>query len=146
MAHLVDEAELLARVRPDVPRVESDAIARAMAKEPGDRWQTAESLRDALEEGRVPTVQVPGFRLSRSSRRAKVVAAGLVVAALGGGGRGREGNAQLSSHLNVVAVAPFDIIAPDWKRARSGARESSMFWRASSTAQARCAPSRRRWC
>ena len=113
VAHFVDEAEPLARVRPDVPRVVSNAIARAMAKEPGDRWQTAESLRDALEEGRVPTVQVPGFRLSRSSRRAKVVAAGLVVAALGGGGVVAKGTLSSPLDPNVVAVAPFDVIAPD---------------------------------
>ena len=113
VAHLVDEAKPLATVRPDVPRVVSDAIARAMAKEPGDRWQTAEELRDALEEGRVPTVQLPGFRPSRSSRRAKVVAAGLVVSVLAGGGAVAKGTLTSPLDPNVVAVAPFDVIAPD---------------------------------
>ena len=113
VAHLVEEAEPLAHLRPEVPRVVSDAIARAMAKEPGGRWQTAEGFRDALEEGRVPTVQVPGFRLKRSSRRAKLVAAGLVVAALAGGGAVAKGTLTSTLDPNMVAVAPFDVIAPD---------------------------------
>ena len=113
VAHLTEEAKPLAQVRPEVPPAVSDAIARAMAKEPGERWQSAEMLRDALEEGRVPTVQVPGFRLRRSSRRAKVAAACLVVVALGGGGVVAKETLDSPLDPNVVAVAPFDVIAPD---------------------------------
>ena len=113
VAHLTEEAEPLTRGRAEVPRVVSDAIARAIAKEPSDRWQTADLLRDALEEARMPTAQLPGFRLVGPKRRGKLIAASIVLGVLAGGSVLASG--KLSSPLdpNVVAVAPFDVIAPD---------------------------------
>ena len=121
VAHLTEQAQPLTRERPEVPRVVSDAIARAIAKSPDDRWQTADLLRDALDEARLPTTQMPGVRLPLASRRARLVGAGVALAALAGGGViARE---TLGSPLdpNVVAVAPFDVIAPD--------AETRMLWR-----------------
>jgi hypothetical protein len=121
VAHLTEDAEPLTRARAEVPRVVSDAIARAIAKNPGDRWQTADLLRDALEEARMPTAQLPGFRLAGPTRRAKLIAASIAVAALAGGSVVASGTLSSPLDPNVVAVAPFDVIAPD--------SETRMLWR-----------------
>src|SRR5688572_22511245 len=113
VAHLTEDATPLSRERPEVPRVVSDALARAMAKDPKDRWQTAEMLRDALEAGRMPTTQIPGFHIPLPSRRAQIAAAGLTVAALVGGAVFARGALTSPLDPDVVAVAPFDVIAPD---------------------------------
>jgi serine/threonine-protein kinase len=113
VAHLTEEAEPVARGRPDIPRVVSDAIAKAMAKKPEDRWQTADAFRDALEEGRVPTMQRPALRLAGTSRRARLVTAGLTLVAVAGVVAVARGTLSSTLDPNVVAVAPFDVIAPD---------------------------------
>ena len=121
VAHLTEDPEPLTRSGGEIPRVVSDAIARAIAKNPGDRWQTADLLRDALEEARMPTAQLPGFRVAVPKRRARLIAAGIAIAALAGGSVVASGSLNSPVDPNVVAVAPFDVIAPD--------SETRMLWR-----------------
>ena len=47
-AHLAQIPKPLRDVRPEVPGVLADAIARGLAKDPADRFQTAAAFRDAL--------------------------------------------------------------------------------------------------
>ncbi|HET6700931.1 MAG TPA: protein kinase [Gemmatimonadaceae bacterium] len=113
VAHLTEEAAPLFRVRPEVPRIVSDALARAMAKAPQDRWQTADLLRDALDEGRTPTTQTRGFRLPVRSRRWQVATLCLTALAVAGAAAVTHGMRNTALDPNVVAVAPFDVIAAD---------------------------------
>jgi eukaryotic-like serine/threonine-protein kinase len=46
--HLTQPAPDLRALRPDIPAELAAGIARAMAKAPADRWQTAAAMRDAL--------------------------------------------------------------------------------------------------
>jgi serine/threonine-protein kinase len=46
--HLTQPAPDIRELRPDVPAVIAGAITRALAKTPGDRWETAAAMRDAL--------------------------------------------------------------------------------------------------
>jgi serine/threonine-protein kinase len=48
LKHVGERPRPIAELRPDVPATLRDAIERALAKEPDDRWPTAGALRDAL--------------------------------------------------------------------------------------------------
>ncbi len=53
-----DEPEPIDQVRPDVPRPLADAIMSSLAKDPGERYASAEQMRAALDDarqGRAPT-------------------------------------------------------------------------------------------
>ena len=54
LKHITERPRAIAESRPDVPRALRDAIERAMAKGPDDRWPTAAALRDALVAGEAP--------------------------------------------------------------------------------------------
>ncbi len=71
----------LRTLRAEVPRPLADVVEKALAKEPGDRYQTAGELAEALRAAAEATGlrrMLGGFRLKRSRRLA--VAAALVVA------------------------------------------------------------------
>ena len=51
--HLTQPAPDLRTLRPDTPRELSEAIARALAKTPDSRWQTAAAMRESLAGARV---------------------------------------------------------------------------------------------
>jgi serine/threonine-protein kinase len=51
--HLTQPAPDLRTQRPDTPRELSEAIARALAKTPDSRWQTAAAMRESLAGARV---------------------------------------------------------------------------------------------
>ena len=51
LKHVSERPRAINELRPDTPKVLSDAIERALAKEPEERWPTAASLRDALFGG-----------------------------------------------------------------------------------------------
>jgi serine/threonine protein kinase len=51
--HLTQQAPDLRTLRPDAPRELAEAIARALAKSPDDRWQTAAAMRESLAGARV---------------------------------------------------------------------------------------------
>jgi eukaryotic-like serine/threonine-protein kinase len=46
--HLTQQAPDVRTLRPEAPGVLADAIARALAKRPEDRWESAAAMRDAL--------------------------------------------------------------------------------------------------
>ncbi len=73
-AHLAQIPRPLEELRADVPSAVADAIARALAKDPADRFQTAAAFRDAL-----PTPAAAFPRGRRSGLRA--LAAGLAALA-----------------------------------------------------------------
>ncbi|MFN2566005.1 MAG: protein kinase [Gemmatimonadaceae bacterium] len=119
-AHLTVSPARLADVRHEVPRSVSDAVAKALGKSPDERFQTAAAFRDALD---VP----PDHRRLREALRrhwavgrwAAVGAAALVLAVAGAGLLGRTRKVS-ELDANVVAVAPFDVFAPELRLWREG--------------------------
>jgi serine/threonine-protein kinase len=67
-AHLTEEAPRVREQRPDVPEQLDAAIARALAKPPTERFQTAAMFRDALRVSTATPAQVPAQQ--KPSRRA----------------------------------------------------------------------------
>jgi len=53
-AHLTQEARPVSELRPDTPGSVTEAIARGLAKDPADRYQSAAEFRDAVRAAAVP--------------------------------------------------------------------------------------------
>ena len=51
MKHVSESPKPIADLRPDTPKVLRDAVERALAKDPDDRWPSAGALREALNAG-----------------------------------------------------------------------------------------------
>jgi serine/threonine-protein kinase len=86
--HLMEAPVPLAERAPDVPASVAHAIDHALAKQPAERWPTAESFAEALESSVVPSSpaisrsgQAPAAPVARFPRAARW-AAGAVAAAL----------------------------------------------------------------
>ncbi len=113
-AHLTATPRPLKEVRPEVPPSIAGAIGRALAKDPEDRIQTAEELRDAaVLGGRGPA--------TRRRSRGWIAAGALLVAALvvlGGVLLRRTSSSTLDP--DVVAVAPFEVLTPALSLWREG--------------------------
>jgi len=62
MKQVGETARPIAELRPETPRALREVIERAMAKEPDDRWPSAQSMRDALDAGDAR----PAWRPSRT--------------------------------------------------------------------------------
>jgi tetratricopeptide (TPR) repeat protein/tRNA A-37 threonylcarbamoyl transferase component Bud32 len=99
-AHVTTPAEPVTTYRPDVPLVVSELVMRCLAKRPEDRWQSAEELRDGLDQFSTPAATKSwavfrrGTPLSQVVERrgaAAVLAGYLLVAWLGGLGAYRMG-------------------------------------------------------
>jgi len=107
VAHLTEPAPPVAKRRADTPPAVNAAIARALAKQPDERFQTAEGFRDALDAA--PT-SARGSRTTMLAVGAAVTAflviVGIVVAR-------RQHTSPLDQ--NLVAVAPFDVVDADLK-------------------------------
>lgn len=69
--HIAERPVPIERLRPDAPRPLAAAIMRALEKQPADRWQTGEELRQGLTAPVAP---------GRRSRRGRLVAAGAAAA------------------------------------------------------------------
>jgi len=107
-AHLTATPKPLTDVRPEAPPEVANAIARALAKDPNARLRTAAELRDAFG----PASGGAGSRrLSKQSR----IAIGLMAAALAAGAATLllRPRAPLSLDPDLLAVAPFDVLAPN---------------------------------
>ena len=114
-AHLMDTPTPLAELRPEAPTLVGDAIARALAKDPNERLRTAAEFRDALGAS---IGQATGAGLSRRARLALGGAAVVLVAVLGLVLFRPKAAGVLDP--NLVAVAPFDVLAPQLELWREG--------------------------
>ena len=114
-AHLTATPRPLLDLRPDAPPEAANAIARALAKDPNARLQTAAELRDAIgpAHGKSP---VPRVR----RRLLRGLSAALVLL-LGGAGLllFRRGS-PTTLDPTLLAVAPFDVLAPSLGLWREG--------------------------
>ena len=64
-AHLTEEAPPLRQLRPDTPPSLQATIARALAKKPEERLQTAAEFRDAVKVATGPRPVAPGLKRTR---------------------------------------------------------------------------------
>lgn len=106
--HLSVEPTRITRLRPAVPDPVADAVTKALAKTPADRFPTAEQFTDAL------AVDIAAFKrrhfVRRVVKRAAVVGAVMVMILVGWlltSGRARRG-AGLSDTGIPIAVLPCD--------------------------------------
>jgi serine/threonine-protein kinase len=111
-AHLTATPRPLTAVRSEVPKAVSDVIARALAKHPGQRLQTAAAFRDAL---RIHPARPP------IARRTWVLWSGIAaLLVLGGGFVIARHNRSRLLDADLIAVAPFDVLAPGLELWREG--------------------------
>ena len=115
-AHLTTPPIPLGEVRADTPQDLNDAVARALAKNPEDRFQTAAEFRDALDTS-------SGARQGYAAPRKRswlvaAVAAAVVLIAATAGGFFWKNRAPDKLDDNLLAIAPFDVLSTDlqlWK-------------------------------
>ena len=111
-AHLTATPRPLSSVRPEVPKAVSDMIARALVKNPSERLQTAAEFRDALRTDTVhPPIARRTWPLWGGMAALLVLGAGLILAR-------RSRTRPLDADL--IAVAPFDVLAPGLELWREG--------------------------
>ncbi len=108
------------RLRAAVPAALDQAVARALAREPVDRFPSATEFGRALEAGAaaeqpLPTPTVPAAGLRRHPR-SRVLALGLaclvVLAAAAAALLWRSRTTPIALDADLVAVAPFDVLDP----------------------------------
>ncbi|UCG85885.1 MAG: protein kinase [Gemmatimonadota bacterium] len=107
-AHLTEEAAPVSERRPGVPAQLDAAIARALAKAPAERFQTAAAFRDALRlsiatSAPVPTQRMPSRRTVYAAMAAVAFAASIASFLLWPRGWTLEGDARKS-----LIVFPFE--------------------------------------
>jgi tetratricopeptide (TPR) repeat protein len=114
-AHLTETPPSLRSLRPEVPRGIAGAIMRALAKSPDERFASA---REFLASWGDSIAVMQAARRPFPVRAAAITLAAAAVLALGALLlRGRRGAAL---DPNVVAVAPFNVLAPDLALWREG--------------------------
>ena len=134
--HLADPIPVASDVNTKIPRWLSDVVLRCLAKKPEDRFQTADEVLAALQEGRASgsTRVVGAGSLERKVRRSRETRlqvrawgwgglAGVVVGALGlwyAGRQGYVGPPVMWAHNGIVEPVeilrngrPVDTLAPD---------------------------------
>ena len=117
--HIAERPVPIERVRPDCPRPLAAAIMRALEKQPGDRWQTGEEVRQAL------LVERPGPARRRRAAGAAGAVAALAVAGAAWGWLGRsEGPPDGINPRHSMLVLPFDNLRND--QATEWIREGSV--------------------
>ncbi|HEX8717564.1 MAG TPA: serine/threonine-protein kinase [Gemmatimonadaceae bacterium] len=112
-AQLTQEPPPLESLRADTPPAVSTAIARALAKDPRQRFATAQEFHDALDAAvRTPSAVVSSPR-AMLTRRTLAIAALVVTAAVVAGwfALHRPRTAPVLD-ANVIAIAPFDVLDP----------------------------------
>ncbi|MFI5309792.1 MAG: protein kinase [Gemmatimonadales bacterium] len=130
-AHVTEPAPAVSVRRPSVPPALDSLIARCLAKQPADRWQSADDVVAELERLSTPTqgvapttaaapASVVSRTRSRPDRVAMIAVAVLVVLALVWAAASRFGGSKAAS-AGVVAVLPFEFNAtPDVAYLREG--------------------------
>jgi len=105
-AHLTATPPAIETARPDAPPEVRTAIARALAKDPADRFATGAEFRDAL----IAVAEPHARHIPRHTRIALVGAA--VVVIVGVAALLFRHHPQQELDPNLVAVAPFDVLDP----------------------------------
>jgi eukaryotic-like serine/threonine-protein kinase len=105
-AHRTAVPRPLRELRPDAPTDLAATIARALAKSPDERFQSAAEFRGALRAGRTPAAS------KRSRVIAAVIAAVVVLAAGIGTAYAYRARATRPLDADLLAVAPFDVLDP----------------------------------
>ena len=85
-AHLTQPPAPIAEKRPGVPPVLAEVVMRCLEKRPGDRYQQAAELAQALEAVTTPSGDFPAVAASGGARRRWALAGSLLVAGLIAGG------------------------------------------------------------
>jgi serine/threonine-protein kinase len=140
-AHLAQAPPPLTTVRPDVPAALSDCIAKALAKQRADRWQSAEEFRRCLERSLTSAASTDSAQAAQAGpeagpragvrgipRRAAaraLLAAGVLALVLAVGWLLRDGAREsaapprstasvtaASARLPAIAVLPFENLGP----------------------------------
>ncbi len=114
--HIAERPVPIDKARPDCPRPLAAAIMRSLEKQPNDRWQSGEELRQAIVSERVAPVR------SRK-RQGLMVAAVIALAAVGttlGVARRNEGPPAGVNPRHSMLILPFDNLrkdqSTDWMR------------------------------
>ena len=114
--HIAERPAPIEKARPDCPRPLAAAIMRSLEKQPNDRWQSGEELRQAIVSERVAPVR------SRK-RQGLMVAAVIALAAVGttlGVARRNEGPPAGVNPRHSMLILPFDNLrkdqSTDWMR------------------------------
>jgi tetratricopeptide (TPR) repeat protein/tRNA A-37 threonylcarbamoyl transferase component Bud32 len=115
--HIAERPVPIERLRPETPRPLGAAIMRALEKQPGDRWQSGEEFRQALEAER----PVPSSWPRRPRMLLAAAAVGLVALAAAAGLVHRApGPPAGVNPRHSILVLPFDNLrddrAVDWMR------------------------------
>ena len=118
--HIAERPVPIERHRNDCPRPLAAAVMRSLEKQPAERWQSGEELRQAVTGERA----APPRRVNR--RTAVLAAAGIGLAVLGAGvglARRSDGPPAGVNPRHSILVLPFDNVrddpAVDWMRAGS---------------------------
>jgi serine/threonine-protein kinase len=141
VAAATKHARSLAVVAPDLPKPIADVIDRALAFDKRDRWPTAASMREALQQASVEALSTPIAILPKSALPS---GADATVAAISGVGSGRSGGSS-GRGSSGTAFGP-TVEAPSDPSGRPATpRFSTQAAVAKSTEQARGARSWRAW-
>jgi serine/threonine-protein kinase len=112
--HIMTSPPPVTQFRPAVPASVSDALMRALAKAPADRFNPVGQFSAALDHSQVTTAPV---RASHRRSLWPIAAAAVVVLALGGGAwslLGRRGTPPVEgASPRTIAVLPFDNLSGD---------------------------------
>jgi tetratricopeptide (TPR) repeat protein/tRNA A-37 threonylcarbamoyl transferase component Bud32 len=118
--HIAERPAPIERIRSDCPRPLAGAVMKALEKQPGERWQSGEELRQAVMGER----PLPRRRADRRTvvMAAAAVALAAVGATVGLAGRGDGPPAGVNPRHSIL-VLPFDNLRDDpgvdWMRAGS---------------------------
>ncbi len=111
-AHLTEEPKHLSVVRPEIGQELADVVMRCLAKEPADRWATADEIVHRLETLTTPDTGTQAIRgVSRKPRRLGIAALATmaIVAIIGFGVFGRRAGPDTAVSSTSVVVFPFTV-------------------------------------
>ncbi len=108
--HIAERPVPIERARPDCPRPLAGAVMKALEKQPGERWQSGEELRQAVAGERA----LPAKRVDRRTAVIAAVAVGLAaVGASVGLARRSDGPPEGVNPRHSILVLPFDNLRDD---------------------------------